>query len=133
MQLIKFSGLSDAQNARLAKLISYKVGFHKLWTRDSGRALTGAYKGTLIGIFPKLTITIKPQTNADRNAILKIVNQDYCDITYYDTSKGDGQMVTKQFYFGDVTDEIKKAVGNSEAKIKHAAIEIEAVATTKRT
>lgn len=131
MQLIKFDGLTESENERIAKLTKYSVSYSKLWSSDTGRSLTGAYKGTLIGIFPKLTISIKAQNNNDRSLLLKIVNSQFKDITYYDTEYK--SMVKKTFYFGDVEDEIRKAAGKNAADIKHSAIEITIVATTRRT
>lgn len=131
MQLIKFDGLTESENERIAKLTKYSVSYSKLWSSDTGRSLTGAYKGTLIGIFPKLTISIKAQNNNDRALLLKIVNSQFKDITYYDTEYK--SMVKKTFYFGDAEDEIRKAAGKNAADIKHSAIEITIVATTRRT
>lgn len=131
MQLIKFDGLTDSENERIAKLTKYSVSYSKLWSSDTGRSLTGAYKGTLIGIFPKLTISIKAQNNNDRSLLLKIVNSQFKDVTYYDTEYK--SMVKKTFYFGDAEDEIRKAAGKNTADIKHSAIEITIVATTRRT
>ena len=130
MQLIKFEGLTEAENKRIAKLAKYRVGFSKLWSSDTNRSLTGAYKGTLIGIFPKLTISIGSQNDNDRSMLLKIVNSQFKDVTYYDAEYK--SMVKKTFYFGDVEDEIKKAVGDRNS-IKHSAIEFSIVATTRRT
>lgn len=131
MQLIKFDGLTDSENRRIAKLTKYTVSYSKLWSSDTGRSLTGAFKGTLIGIFPKLTITIKAQNNEDRSLLLKIVNSQFKDVTYYDTEYK--SMVKKTFYFGDAEDEFKKATGKNSADIKHSSIEISVVATTRRT
>ena len=130
MQLIKFKSLYDSENRRIAKMTSYKVGYSKLWSTDSGRSITGAYKGTLMGIFPKLTITVGAQNDADRALLLKIVNSQFQDVTYYDTEYR--SFVTKTFYFGDVEDEVKKAVGESKDDIRHAPIQFSVVATTRR-
>lgn len=131
MQLIKFDGLTESENERIAKLTKYSVSYSKLWSSDTGRSLTGAYKGTLIGIFPKLTISIKAQNNNDRALLLKLVNSQFKDITYYDAEYK--SMVKKTFYFGDAEDEVRKAAGKNAADIKHSAIEITIVATTRRT
>lgn len=39
-----------------------KFGYHKLWSSDSGRALSGKQSGTLIGIFPKFTLSFRSLT-----------------------------------------------------------------------
>lgn len=131
MQLIKFAGLTTTQNNAIAKITSYKVGFQKLWDTKTGRnTMTGAWKGTLVGIFPKLTITFGSQNGADRALLLKICNSEYKDVTYYDSEQK--KMVTKTFYFGDAEDEIKKAISDDPDKITHKEFSIEIVATTRR-
>ena len=40
-------------------LTQVKYGYHKLWSSDSGRALSGKQSGTLIGIFPKFTFSFR--------------------------------------------------------------------------
>lgn len=139
MQLIKFTGLTDAQNAAFAKLITYKVDYNKLWDTETGRSLDGTFSGTLIGLFPKITITIKaPKNPVTINSttyttrqieqmLLKVFNSDYNSITYFDPYKN--KNVTKTFYFGDISAEVVKAVQSS--KMKFGKITIEAVATKK--
>lgn len=40
-------------------LTQVKYGYHKLWGSDTGRALSGKQSGTLIGIFPKFTLSFR--------------------------------------------------------------------------
>ena len=42
-----------------------KFGYHKLWSSDSGRALSGKQSGTLIGIFPKFTLSFRSLTESE--------------------------------------------------------------------
>ena len=130
MQLIEFEGLTKAENKRIARLVKYRVGFMKLWSDDTNRSLTGSFKGVLVGIFPKLTLSIGSQNDKDRSMLLKIVNSQFKEVTYYDTDYQ--SMVKKTFFFGDVEDEIKKAIGDSSS-IQHAPIEFTVTATTRRT
>lgn len=139
MQLIKFGGLTDVQNSAIVKLISYKVDYNKLWSTETGRSITGEFNGTLLGIFPKLTITIKAPKNPViisgrtynsreiTKLLLTILNSDYNLITYFDPSKN--RMVEKTFYFGDISTEVLKAV--MDTKLRFGQISVEAVATTR--
>lgn len=78
---------------------------YKLWGDDTGRSMTGSSKGTLIGIFPKLQVTIGKQ-NADERAILcKCLNQTEATVRAYCTERK--RFETASFYFGDVTNKIK--------------------------
>lgn len=131
MQLIEFEGLTAEQNKRIAKITTYKVGFSKLWDTKTGRnSMSGAFKGTLLGIFPKLTITFGKHNGDDRALLLKIVNGGFKNVTYFDAELK--KKVTKEFYFGDAEDEIKKAIGDNPDKFIHQPITIEIVATTRR-
>ncbi len=78
---------------------------YKYWASDSGRSMTGSMKGTLIGIFPKLQVTIGKQ-NADERAILcKCLNQDGATVrAFWSEGKGCG---AGWGYLGDVTNKIK--------------------------
>ncbi len=40
-------------------LTQVKYGYHKLWSSDAGRTLSGKQSGTLIGIFPKFTFSFR--------------------------------------------------------------------------
>ena len=42
----------------LGKQTGYTVQYCKLWSSDTGRSMTGENKGTLIGIFPKITVKL---------------------------------------------------------------------------
>ena len=127
MQLISLASLTSSENQKLQKLLSYEVSYNKLWNSDTGRSLTGAFSGKLVGIFPKLKITIRAQGKDDRAIILKAFNRDFDNVTYYDPWHKSNK--TKQFYFGDISTEITKAV--TEGKLKYGSMDVELVATTK--
>lgn len=40
-------------------LTQAKYGYHKIWSSDSGRSLSGKMTGTLVGIFPKFTFSFR--------------------------------------------------------------------------
>lgn len=113
------------------KFTSYKTGFYKQWDTKTGRnSMTGAFKGTLVGIFPKLTLQFAMQNGADRALVLKACNSDFKDVTYFDPEKK--RTVTKTFYFGDVENEIARAIGNDPDKFMYKPMSVDIVATTKR-
>ena len=55
----------------------YKCQRAKLWASDTGRTLDGKFKGTLIGIYPKVTMTIGKLilTDSDVSAINALCEQ----------------------------------------------------------
>lgn len=106
---ITFQGTSYTNNSYvpIGKLATYKVTGHKLWGSDTGRSMTGSNKGTLVGIFPKLQITLLSMGEDDFNAILKLTDQAATNVKYYDAAKK--AVVTNSFYFGDVPWEVVDA------------------------
>ena len=112
-------------NTDLTKLVSYKVSYCKLWSSDTGRSMTGENKGTLIGIFPKIEITLGKMTEAEMAQFLSLVNAASADVTYYDTEKM--EYITNNFYFGDVSDEISRQKG-----MRHKQIKVSIIANKRR-
>ena len=112
-------------NKDISKLVTYKVTYSKLWSSDSGRSMTGENKGTLIGIFPKLEITVGRMTDAEMSEFLKLVNVASQNVTYYDTQYR--RTVTQSFYFGDVSDEIVR-----QKSMSHKPITVSIIANRRR-
>lgn len=65
-------------------LVEAKFGFNKLWSQDSGRNLAGRMTGTLIGIFPKLTLQFRKLTKSELEIIAPILDRENQTVTYYD-------------------------------------------------
>lgn len=106
---VTFKGTTYANGAYvpIAGLEAYKVTGCKLWGSDTGRSMTGSNRGTLLGIFPKLSITLLPMTEDDMQTIIKLTDQAATTVKYYDTvSKTDK---SNSFYFGDVQWEVVEA------------------------
>ena len=80
-------------------LISAKYSYNKLWASDSGRNLAGAMTGTLIGIFPKITLEFKPLTKTELEIIVPLLDKATQSVRYYDPKKK--AYVTMDTYSGD--------------------------------
>jgi hypothetical protein len=76
-----------------------KFSYPKLWANDSGRNLAGKMTGTLIGVFPKLTLQFKPLTKEELNIIAPILDSANQMVTYYDPSENQNMTITT--YTGD--------------------------------
>ena len=50
-------------------------GYHKIWSSKSGRNLAGINSGTLVGIFPKLTLTFRKLDYEETSIILALFNK----------------------------------------------------------
>lgn len=80
-------------------LTEAKYGFNKLWGSDSGRNLAGEMSGTLLGIFPKLTLTFRKLNKTELEVITPILDSANQSIKYYDPTKK--ATVTITTYTGD--------------------------------
>lgn len=68
-------------------ILEAKFGYHKLWSEDSGRNLAGTQSGTLIGIFPKITVQFKKLNQEELEQIVPILDKATQNVTYYDPNK----------------------------------------------
>lgn len=90
-----------------------KYSFNKLWSSDSGRNLAGTQSGTLIGIFPKITLQFRKLTKAELEIITPILDSAKQTVRYYDPKKK--AYVTMETYTGDYEITDKKII-NSKSK-----------------
>ena len=68
-------------------LVSAKFGYHKLWDKKSGRNLAGSQTGTLIGIFPKITMQFRKLTQTELEYLAPFLDSAYQTTNYYDANK----------------------------------------------
>ena len=96
-------------------LVEAKYGYNKLWASDSGRNLAGTMSGTLLGIFPKLTLQFGRLTKSQLELITPILDSANQTVTYYDPNKktnvtmttytGDWENTNKHIISGNATNE----------------------------
>ena len=91
-------------------LLSAKFEFNKLWGSDTGRNLAGKMTGTLVGIFPKITLKFRKLTRTEMNVIAPILDSANQTLVYYDPTTNDYETITT--YTGDWSYENKKIVEN---------------------
>lgn len=87
----------------IPELRTYKVTRAKLW-KDADRNMNGDIRATLIGIFPKLELTIGVTTQDRLQAISTLLDQPYFNVTYFDPRTGNTR--TAQYYAGDYSPEM---------------------------
>ena len=80
-------------------IVEAKFSYPKLWASDSGRNLAGKMTGTLIGVFPKLTLQFRPLTKDELNLIALMLDSANQSVTYYDPNKN--KNITMTTYTGD--------------------------------
>ena len=105
---IMINGISMGQY-----LVEAKYGFNKLWSSDSGRNLAGTQSGTLVGIFPKLTLQFRKLTKNELQIIAPILDSARQTVTYYDPYKKANTTITT--YTGD-WENTNKHIINGNAK-----------------
>ena len=109
----------------LGKQTEYKVQYCKLWSSDTGRSMTGENKGTLIGIFPKISVKLGRLSEDDMSAIINLTNQARADVKYYDVGAQD--LTTASFYFGDVSADLER-----QSTMYHKGTSFSIIANKKR-
>lgn len=97
-------------------IVEAKFGYNKLWASDTGRNLAGTQTGTLIGIFPKITVQFRKLTKSEVEKLVPILDKARQSVTYYDPYKK--KKITMSTYTGDyelinknIVDEITKNEG----------------------
>ena len=101
-------------------LLSAKYEHPKLWASDTGRNLAGKMTGTLVGIFPKITLTFRKLTVTEMNIIAPILDSGTQTLTYYDPATN--QYETLSTYTGDWSYENKKVVSKNDGSFDCAFI-----------
>jgi len=64
-------------------LLSAKFGYHKIWSSDTGRNMAGTNSGTLVGIFPKITMSFRELNQTEIGTVLSLFNKAENKVTFY--------------------------------------------------
>lgn len=80
-------------------IVSAKYQYPKLWSEDSGRNLKGKMSGTLIGIFPKITLNFRRLSKNQLETLAPILDSATQTLKYYDVNKK--QYIEISTYSGD--------------------------------
>ncbi len=77
--LLKINNLDVTANIETP----FEIERNKLWAGDSGRVISGKMVGTLIGIFPKLNVSIFPNNENDIGDIMTELDKASQSLQYY--------------------------------------------------
>lgn len=80
-------------------ILEAKYQYPKLWSEDTGRNLKGTMSGTLIGIFPKITVQFRKLSKTELETLAPILDSATQTISYYDPKKK--AQTTMSTYTGD--------------------------------
>lgn len=78
-----------------------------------GRNLKGKFSGTLVGTFPKITLTFRKLTKAEMNIIAPILNSGTQSLTYYDPDTDENETIST--YTGDWSYENKQIMTKNDS------------------
>lgn len=108
-------------------LVEAKFGYNKLWAADSGRNLAGKQTGSLIGIFPKITLSFRKLTKTELERITPILDKARQTVKYYDPTKK--KNVTMKTYTGDYEITNKRIINSTN---KNESFNISFIAIERR-
>lgn len=92
---------------------SFEFARPKLWADDTGRTYAqGRFKGTLIGIFPKLEVSFKPRSENELQSLIRELDKGNQTVRYYDP-KTRGYK-TADFYTNDYTNGLHRFLNNQK-------------------
>lgn len=94
-------------------LLSARYEYNKLWGSDTGRNLKGKFSGTLVGVFPKITLTFRKLTKAEMNIIAPILDSSSQTLRYYDPTTNSNKTIIT--YTGDWSYENKSIMTKNES------------------
>lgn len=109
-------------------LVEARYSYNKLWANDSGRNLAGAMTGTLIGIFPKITLQFRKLTKTELEIVIPLLDKASQGVRYYDPKKK--TYVTMDTYTGDYEIINKNIISNN---VKNEGFSCSLIARKKRT
>lgn len=113
--IITINGLS----LTTSQISNYTLTYNKLW-KNASRDMNGDITATLIGVYPNISLTTNVLDFSDAEAISVAVNQDYFDVTYWDTQTSSHK--TARYYAAD-----HKIDAMNECKYGQVTIELVAV------
>lgn len=117
-ELVKINGES------LPHLVTYKIGRAKLW-KSSERNMNGDIRGTLIGIFPKISMQVGYTTQEEMANLTQLLDQDFFEVTWFDVRIQ--QTITTQYYASDYEIEL-----DDKFKGRYKPFEVSLVPVSKR-
>ncbi len=104
-------------------LLKARFGYHKIWGKDTGRALSGDNSGTLKGIYPKITMTFRKLNEEEVGLILSLFNKAENKVTFYnpdikktitDMSCYSNDQEMEQQYFGKIEGYSSAVISNKK-------------------
>lgn len=87
----------------------YKIGRAKLW-KDADRNMSGDVRASLIGIFPKIQMTVGTLTQQQMSELTQLLDLDYFEVEWFDV-RIQSTIKTKYYASDYDTDLLSKSKG----------------------
>lgn len=98
MSTVYTGNLVKINGAVIPGIKSYTIGRNKLW-KDSDRNMSGDVRGTLIGIFPKIKMSVGVTTEEEMSTLTTLLDQDYFTVEWFDVRVR--KAVSAKYYASD--------------------------------
>lgn len=79
-------------------ITKYKIGRSKLW-KDADRNMAGDVRASLIGIFPKITMSVGILTQDEMAELCELLDKDYFTVEWFDVRVQ--ETVSTDYYASD--------------------------------
>lgn len=79
-------------------ITKYKIGRSKLW-KDADRNMAGDVRASLIGIFPKITMSVGVLTQDEMAELCELLDKDYFTVEWFDVRVQ--ETVSTDYYASD--------------------------------
>ena len=128
---MRYSGeLLTLNGKTLKKIVSYEIERNKLWSSDTGRAMSGKNKGTLVGNFPKIYLAVGPTTDDEMQELESILDLAAFECKYYNNKYKCACI--GQYYAGPYKEKLKRKRDMTFQRFTVNLIPIEAEASHVR-
>lgn len=91
-ELVKIDGET------LPHLVTYKINRAKLW-KSSERNMSGDMRASLIGIFPKIIMSVGYTTQEEMAHLTELLDRDFFEVEWFDVRIQ--ETITSRYYAGD--------------------------------
>lgn len=100
-------------NVKMAQYItSVHWGYHKIWSSKSGRNMAGTNSGSLVGIFPKITMKFRKLNDTDLGTVLALFNKAENKVSCYNPDVG--RVVSNMSFYSNDQEFDQKYLGKIE-------------------
>lgn len=122
--MIYTGDLVKVDGTRLPYVTSYKIERAKLW-KNSERNMAGDVRATLVGIFPKIKVSIGYTTQEQMANLTRLLDRDFFEVEWFDVRVQ--ETITAKYYASDYEIEL-----DNKYQGRYKPFEVNLVPVSKR-